>query len=188
MREKQEAQEGERCFTTFDKADGDVAFTSNVAEANESGAGSFKNKEAQVEVCEETVHVEREATNMQEEDPNNNKGLSICTPPQHKHPFGPNLQNNIGGYGSSCMVYTRKRWFQKKTAAGQPSSTKATPMRLDKSQTQHLQREVQRETAAMSHNYSTTQEANYSTTQEAALNEDIQETDELLHFQEASDI
>ena len=40
----------------------------------------------------------------------------------------------------------------------------------------------------MSHNYSTTQEANYSTTQEAALNEDIQETDELLHFQEASDI
>ena len=61
-------------------------------------------------------------------------------------------------------------------------------MRLDKSQTQHLQREVQRETAAMSHNYSTTQEANYSTAQEAVLNEGIQETDELLHYQEASDI
>lgn len=61
-------------------------------------------------------------------------------------------------------------------------------MRFDKSQTQHLQRMAQGGTAAMSHNYSTTQEANYSTTQEAALNEDIQETDELLHFQEASDI
>lgn len=80
MREKQEAQEGERCFTTFDKADGDVAFTSNVAEANESGAGNFKIKEAQVEVCEKTLHVEWEVTNGQEGGPNNNKGFCICTP------------------------------------------------------------------------------------------------------------
>jgi len=62
---------------------------------------------------------------------------------------------------------------------GQPSPIMVTPIRLDKSQTQHLQGMVQEGPAASNQHD--------STTEKASLNGDTEETTELLNSQEASD-
>ena len=101
-------------------------------------------------------------------------------PPQQKQVFGPNWQINNGGHGSSCKVYTRKRWSQKKSLVDQPPLTKEPTMNLLKNQTQQ-------HPYPLNHDYSAIPEKNYVAEQESSLHQGTQEPDGLLH-QEASEV
>ena len=112
--------------------------------------------------------------------PNNKVGLSNCTPTQHKQPLGLILQNNNGGLESNCKVYSRQRRYQNKTHMGQPPPINETEIGLGNSHTQHLKDVVQDGSAA--NNYSD------STIKTAPHSEDIEETLEIQHSQEATNI
>lgn len=124
--------------------------------------------------------VDFDTPNVIEGGPNTEKELSICTPLKPKHTMGLMLHNDNGDSANNCMVYSRKRRFQKKNPTGQPSTVKMTPTRLRHSQTQHPQG-----TLREGHAVSTQQD---STTEIALINEDIEEASETLKSQDVFDI
>lgn len=113
--------------------------------------------------------------------PVNSKGISICTPPQQKQVLGPNWQIYNGEQGSSCKVYTRKRWFQKKSAMGQPSLSKESTVHPLKSQ-------PQQDPHPLNHDQPATPKENYVTEQQSSTHQGTQEPEDLSNYQEALEV
>ncbi|KAH1241717.1 hypothetical protein GmHk_07G019230 [Glycine max] len=156
----------------------EVAVISNVASAQQLDITNIK--EAHMAVTEIEGHQEMDMYNIKEGGPNNKERFTNCTPLKQNQITGPLLHNNKGEYDTSCKVYSRKKWHQKKGVVGQPVPITASPIRLDTSQTQHSQGTLQEEHA--------TSNQKESTAEKALLNEGTDKILELLNAQEAVDI
>lgn len=78
-------------------------------------------------------------------------------------------------------MYTRKRWFQKKSAMGQPSLSKESTVHPLKSQ-------PQQDPHPLNHDQPATPKENYVTEQQSSTHQGTQEPEDLSNYQEALEV